>query len=390
VYDGWNPVAEYSISNNQYSIFKSFTWGMDLSGTLQGAGGVGGLLMVSEISNSQISNYYPTYDGNGNVSEYLDSTGAVVAHYEYDPFGKTTVASGSKAQDFSHRFSTKPLDLTTGLYYYGYRYYDPVTGRWPSRDPIEENGGVNLYSMVTNDVLNAIDVLGAIPYIGEYSAVPKKDCCNDPKPVNVSFAFDWSPRTRPLDKKQKHDELPWFKRIANSREDSTPNQNSSGESGKDLMNALYNASKNCHCIKTLTTAGHGGGAGSSLDFIESPRFKKDSGFYVYPRSPKNSDGTTNSRYDPDNRSIEDLKNQIKWNGIRFCDDCLIQVHQCRSSGKLVQELSKATGCRVVAAAGGCHGKDYSDPNIWISDGGQWIESKQGGSPNKIGNTYIPK
>jgi RHS repeat-associated protein len=160
IYDGWNPIAEYLISNSQYQISKSYLWGMDLSGTLQGAGGVGGLLMVSEISNSQISNYYPTYDGNGNVSEYLNSSGTVVAHYEYDPFGKTTVATGPKANDFAHRFSTKPLDAATGLYYYGYRFYDPNTGRWPSRDPIGEKGGRNLYVMASNDTISLIDVLG--------------------------------------------------------------------------------------------------------------------------------------------------------------------------------------------------------------------------------------
>ena len=44
--------------------------------------------------------------------------------------------------------------------YYGYRYYDPVTGRWPSRDPIEENGGINLYSFVNNDGVNQWDYLG--------------------------------------------------------------------------------------------------------------------------------------------------------------------------------------------------------------------------------------
>jgi uncharacterized protein RhaS with RHS repeats len=43
---------------------------------------------------------------------------------------------------------------------YGYRYYDPVTGRWPSRDPIEEEGGINLYGFVQNAGTNWIDVLG--------------------------------------------------------------------------------------------------------------------------------------------------------------------------------------------------------------------------------------
>jgi RHS repeat-associated protein len=63
---------------------------------------------------------------------------------------------------FSYRFSTKPLDFTTGLYYYGYRYYDPLTGRWPSRDPIEEEGGVSLYGFVCNDGVGRLDYLGLI------------------------------------------------------------------------------------------------------------------------------------------------------------------------------------------------------------------------------------
>jgi hypothetical protein len=49
--------------------------------------------------------------------------------------------------------------------YYGYRYYDPVTGRWPSRDPIEEQGGNNLHGFAFNDPLDYIDVLGNAPKI---------------------------------------------------------------------------------------------------------------------------------------------------------------------------------------------------------------------------------
>ena len=68
----------------------------------------------------------------------MDSTGASVAHYEYDPFGRIVAETGPKKDEFEFRFSTKYLDSETGLYYYGYRYYDPATGRWPSRDPIGE------------------------------------------------------------------------------------------------------------------------------------------------------------------------------------------------------------------------------------------------------------
>jgi RHS repeat-associated protein len=52
---------------------------------------------------------------------------------------------------------TKPA---SGVLYYGYRYYDPSTGRWPSRDPIGEKGGVNLYGYVGNDPVNGLDILG--------------------------------------------------------------------------------------------------------------------------------------------------------------------------------------------------------------------------------------
>jgi len=51
-------------------------------------------------------------------------------------------------------------DFSAGVAYYGYRYYDPVTGRWPSRDPIQERGGMNLYGFVGNDGVNKWDILG--------------------------------------------------------------------------------------------------------------------------------------------------------------------------------------------------------------------------------------
>ena len=141
---------------NAGALSQTYTWGKDLSGSMQGAGGVGGLLEVSFNSNS----YYPTYDGNGNVSEYLDSSGSVVAHFEYDAFGKTVVENGTLAGNFFHRFSTKQWNPLAELYYYGYRFYAPETGRWISRDPMEESGGLNIYIYVGNDGINKIDYLG--------------------------------------------------------------------------------------------------------------------------------------------------------------------------------------------------------------------------------------
>ena len=155
-YDGWNLILESQPSDLSSQV--SYLWGLDLSGTLQGAGGVGGLLSVTENTGSTVS---PYYDANGNTVGYFDnSTGTVAAHYEYGPFGELIRATGSKKDDFNFRFSTKYQDAETGLLYYGFRYYDPVTGRWPNRDPIEEQGGLNLYGMVGNDSVNAWDWLG--------------------------------------------------------------------------------------------------------------------------------------------------------------------------------------------------------------------------------------
>lgn len=51
-----------------------------------------------------------------------------------------------------------------GVTCYGYRSYDPVQGRWVNRDPIDEEGGVNLYGFVGNDGANRFDLLGNVTY----------------------------------------------------------------------------------------------------------------------------------------------------------------------------------------------------------------------------------
>jgi RHS repeat-associated protein len=164
IYDGWNRIDAVNWDN---SIGSQHVWGLDLSGSMQGAGGVGGMLLWANTTNngSTWALYHPTYDGNGNVSELVDGSGAVAEHWEYDAFGNTTQSTNSLAWNdpgnlFEFRFSTKPQDPQTGLYYYGYRFYDPVTGRWPSRDPIEEKGGVNLYMFIRNGGTDFIDYLG--------------------------------------------------------------------------------------------------------------------------------------------------------------------------------------------------------------------------------------
>jgi RHS repeat-associated protein len=56
--------------------------------------------------------------------------------------------------------SKKKWDFSGVAKYYGYRYYHPQTGRWINRDPIEEEGGLNLYGFVNNNGVNKWDFLG--------------------------------------------------------------------------------------------------------------------------------------------------------------------------------------------------------------------------------------
>lgn len=161
LYEGWNLIAELAAPNSPVSdltLQVSYVWGLDLSGSPQGAGGVGGLLAVMDSTGSTS---YPTYDGNGNVMGYYAAEdGTNVAEFEYGPFGELIRATGTKKDDFNFRFSTKYEDTETGLLYYGYRYYDAGQGRWLSRDPIGERGGLNVYGMVGNDAVNTWDLLG--------------------------------------------------------------------------------------------------------------------------------------------------------------------------------------------------------------------------------------
>ena len=164
-YDGWLLVKEIVANVDESRSVIEYHWGKDLSGTIGGAGGVGGLLYLT-ITNSSTPNsstrqlYVPYYDAYGNVMGYYDAQGNVVAEYTYDAFGKLIASSGPIADVFSIRYSTKYFDPETGFYYYGYRFYSPDLMRWITRDPIGEDGGVNLYAMCRNSPIDAFDALG--------------------------------------------------------------------------------------------------------------------------------------------------------------------------------------------------------------------------------------
>ena len=160
LWDGYNIIAEQvgrAVPGEPLAVATNhYVWGLDLSGSLQGAGGVGGLL--TEVKDGEPC--YAAFDANGNVMEYLTADGTLAAHYEYSPFGEIVVQSGDLADSLTHRFSTKPWCAVTGLSEYEFRKYSPYMGRWINRDPIGERGGAALYGMVANRVLSSVDSIG--------------------------------------------------------------------------------------------------------------------------------------------------------------------------------------------------------------------------------------
>jgi RHS repeat-associated protein len=164
LYDGWNLIAEMNGPNN--ALIRSYMWGQDLSGTMDKAGGVGGLLMLVEHgSGSTTTNHFAAYDGNGNVAGLIKTDTTLSARYEYNPFGGLIRSTGPLAKGNPLRYSTKFWDEESGLMNYGYRYYSPLLGRWISRDPTEEDSGVNLYAFILNGVPNSFDPDGKMDWL---------------------------------------------------------------------------------------------------------------------------------------------------------------------------------------------------------------------------------
>src|SRR5262249_53161636 len=178
IYDG-NRVIQERVSGTPT---VSYTRGSDLSGTLEGAGGIGGLLARSHgysSGNWTTHNFYHA-DGNGNITYLVDSSQALAASYRYDPFGNLISSSGSLASANVYRFSSKEIHVNSGLYYYLYRFYDPNLQRWITLDPFDEVGfdavrrhqgkrgkarrGWSDYAFVVNEPVANYDPLGLLNF----------------------------------------------------------------------------------------------------------------------------------------------------------------------------------------------------------------------------------
>ena len=216
VYDGYLQIEELAldIPNSQFVIRNCRVW----SPALQG---LGSEKYLSETQGG--TTYYALGDANKNVTEYLDASGNIKAHYEFSPFGKTVTATGTMSGDFNSRFSSEYLDVETGLVYYNFRYFSTELGRWLSRDPIQEKGGWNLYVIVGNNPINNYDLLGMLIDSSKHDRAAKLIECwkkNLPKgsifllKINImDTATGYTVYIEPTDKKtpdtMKND-TPWY------------------------------------------------------------------------------------------------------------------------------------------------------------------------------------
>ncbi len=159
VYDGMVVLQERDANNLPTA---TYTRGRDLSGSLQGVGGIGGLLSRTDQTTPTWSHAYYHADGNGNVTCLINEKQAVVARYVYEPFGNVLSLSGPLAEVNLYRFSSKEAHPITGLVYYGFRFYDPNLQRWVNRDWIGIRGGANAYLALLNRPPDALDPDGQL------------------------------------------------------------------------------------------------------------------------------------------------------------------------------------------------------------------------------------
>jgi RHS repeat-associated protein len=157
LYDGMQVIQERDTNNNPVA---TYTRGLDLSMSLTGAGGIGGLLARTDANGSTFFHS----DANGNVTALMDGNQNIVARYEYDGFLRVIGRWGTMAAINRMGASSMPLLGASGLVGYWRREYDPVLSRWISADPAGEAGGENLYRFAGGNPINNIDPYGLINY----------------------------------------------------------------------------------------------------------------------------------------------------------------------------------------------------------------------------------
>ena len=111
LYQGWNLTVVYATGD--FIPVETHTWGKGLDGSIQGAGGVGGLLFAKKRSHS-VGAWIYHYDASGNVTEVTNKLSDLLDQYQYNLFGM--VVNEIRLHENRYRFSTKVRDQESGLW----------------------------------------------------------------------------------------------------------------------------------------------------------------------------------------------------------------------------------------------------------------------------------
>jgi RHS repeat-associated protein len=148
IYDGNVVIQERNANNNPLVTY-----------TRSGSSLLARTDYGQEVPGSPTTAYYHA-DGNGNITMLIYTNQIIAAKYLYDPFGNTLSLSGPLASLNVYRFASKEWNNSAGIYNFGRRYYDPMLQRFINRDPLAEQGGINLYAYVANNPINEFDPQG--------------------------------------------------------------------------------------------------------------------------------------------------------------------------------------------------------------------------------------
>ncbi len=112
----------------------------------------------------------------GSVSLEVDDDAQIISYEEYFPYGRTAFIAGKNQKEVKlkeYRYSGKERDDSTGLYYYGARYYVPWLGRWLKPDPAGTVDGLNLYAFVGGNSIKHVDKEGKIKKLFSFNRKEK-------------------------------------------------------------------------------------------------------------------------------------------------------------------------------------------------------------------------
>ena len=296
VYDGYEQI-EVLDGTNSDAILKKRIWGLSK--------------LICDIHSSTA--YYALGDANKNITEYLDSSGNIQAHYEYSPFGKIATKTGTKQNDFDYLFSSEVFDTRTGLMYYNFRYYSLTLGRWLSRDPIEEEGGYNLYGIVNNNIINKYDMYGLKEW--KWNMPPNYN------PQEIYYILDKSIK---YPEYVTDYELTRLKLYRPDLFDQLKNQGVNWNPGAVGLACEVSAVIMWkYGFKGLSTGTAGVGAVFEIIFFKSVyeeivKHKKD---IIIPKGPDENEGSSDVKVDPDwDKKIENQKDLNGWD-VYKCNSC---------------------------------------------------------------------